>query len=817
MSNRRSISTPHAASWSTAVAVMLACSAVALAVHPGEWNHRTEADFEPAETENTVVTSYGEITLARATEALGTLEGDDSIVYDIARAADGKVFLAVGPEGKLMKIDGDKVAPVDEFPGSQVFALTSTAKGLWVAVSGAPSRLELRSGADMKPTRTIELKDVRYVWDMVVVGDTMWLATGLEGQVLALDLNKKDAEPKVMLDTKQDNILCLGSDQQGRIYAGTDGEGLVYRITPKGDTAESFVLYDAGEPEIGALLVLNDGTVYAGTADARQARPGRLEKASTEPKGKIEKPAGGIKEPSIPNVPPKAEPNAPGKAAANGKPAKGDANDKPADAPEVAKADTPKPGDQPAPKPTAEQYDQLRSEIGKRLEQARQSGAIKLQASQTTTSRAVTSRSSGPALRRPGAAPSKSGNAIYRINTDGFVREIFRESVMILRIVQIDGSLLVGTGNEGQVYRVDPDTEEVSILADLEPQQIPAMIDVGAGEVLLGTANPGKVLRLKDDYAKQGTLSSATLDAKQISLWGKVQVSGATAGKSTIQIQTRSGNVADPEAGSWSKWSDPQTVALTGGQSAYLDVYSPTARFLQYRVVLNSDGKNTPRVLGVALKYLMPNLRPKVEEIKTDHLKPKPSRDSDAPQPQTIVKVEWKAADANGDALVYTLEARPFAEPNTPFVPVATDLGANTYEWDTRTMADGRYVLRVTASDEPDNIADQTLTATRISDAVIVDNTPPDIHDLKVTVANGVATLTARLTDALSPITEARYRVGGDEEWKIVLPADLIYDSTNENLAVKIPGLAQGDHVVALRVTDALGNTRYASKNVTVK
>jgi len=806
-----------ATAWTTALTLTVTlglAATAALAVKPGTWEHRTEADFESAEPDQTVVTNTGEIMLARATENLGDLEGDDSIVYDIARLADGRTFLAIGPEGKLMRVNGKKIEQVAEFPGSQVFALATTQAGMWVAVSGAESRLELWTGKPMKATRTIALPDSRYVWDIIVDGDRLWLATGNKGQVLAVPLGGNDVKPTVALESTQDNVLCLGRDGAGRIYAGTDGEGLVYRITPKGKSFETFVLYDANEPEIGALLVLNDGTIYAGTADARQARPGRLEKASTEPKGKIEKPEGDAKEPTIPNVPPKPAPQKKdGDAAAAGK--------KPADAPkadpksEVAKADTPKPGEQKAPKPTAEQYDQLRSEIKNRLAQARESGAIKLQAGRSSPSRSSSSSSSSALRRRPSGSGSKSGNAIYRINADGFVREIFRESVMILNIVQSDGALLVATGNEGQIYRVDPDTEEVTILADLEPQQVPAMLGIGGDKVLLGTANPGTLLSLSNTYAKEGTLTSATLDANQISLWGKFQVLGYTAGKSALKVQTRSGNVADPEAGSWSDWSKPQTVSLTGGRSAYLDVYSPTARFLQYRLALSSPGKDTPRISGIALKYLMPNLRPKIESIKTEFQKPK-SRDGD-PAPLNVMKIDWNAKDANGDKLTYTLQARPFASPDTPFVTVAEDLDKNSFEWDTRTMGDGRYVLRVIATDATDNIADQALSARRLSDAVVVDNTPPDVKNMKATGGNGSATLSADLADALSPIAEARYKVSGEDEWKMVLPKDLIYDSTSEQLAVKIAGLSSGDRVVTLRVADTQGNTRYASAKVTVK
>ena len=116
-----------------------------------------------------------------------------------------------------------------------------------------------------------------------------------------------------------------------------------------------------------------------------------------------------------------------------------------------------------------------------------------------------------------------------------------------------------------------------------------------------------------------------------------------------------------------------------------------------------------------------------------------------------------------------------------------------------------------------DNIAAQALTASRRSDPVLVDNTPPNLADFAVAVEDGVAVATATATDALSPIAEVRVRVDSGEAWDLALPKDLIFDSTSESVVVRIPDLAPGAHVVTLRVVDTLGNARYASKTVIIK
>ena len=832
-----------------ALALMGLIAAPAAAVKPSTWTHETEADFTGAQTTDTLVNNLGEIQLARGAEAMADLSGGKSIVYDIARLADGRTVYAAGPEGELAQFDGEETSSVAQYPGAQVFALEGTDAGLWVGISGAPSKLELRSGEDLAVQRTVELPEsVRYVWDVIRVGDRLWVATGTEGQVLVLPAKAggdEGAEPTVALKSPQSNILCLDADEKGRVYAGTDEEGLVYRISEGEECYKPFVLYDASEPEIGALLVQPDGTVFAGTADAKQARPGRLEDATEEPQGRPSKrqPDQPGEEPEIPNQPPKPEPNAetpsgdqPAEAAASDNQDGGNAESDGGDGEKADSADAAEgaaDGDaeaQQAAKPSAEQYDRLRQAIRERLAEARESGSMEMQVGGdeggSSGSDRARLRSRVRSSSRSRSSGSRDGNAIYRINPDGFVREVFRESVMILRLVRgQNGGLLVATGNEGQLYRVNPGKGEVTILADLEPQQVPALLGVGENGVLLGTANPGRIVRLSESFATEGSLTSPTLDAEQVSLWGNIRLTGRSPESTHVKIQTRSGNVEDPEAGVWTDWSEPRTLDLKTGSSAYLPVDSAPARFFQYRLSLHSDGGHSPTISGLSMKYLMPNLRPTIDSITSAYDNggggsrggSGSSSNGDEPKPQTTLKVEWEAEDDNGDSLAFDLQAKPFGS-DAPFVTIAEDIDGDEYEWNTRTTEDGRYVLRLNATDAPDNVPGQVLESSRTSDPVLVDNTPPAIESLTVEATEGGdARLTAKITDDWSPVAEVRYSVDSSGEWQLVLPNDLIYDSTQEGIGVTIDGLDPGEHVVTVRATDGLGNSRYATKTVTIE
>ena len=61
-----------------------------------------------------------------------------------------------------------------------------------------------------------------------------------------------------------------------------------------------------------------------------------------------------------------------------------------------------------------------------------------------------------PPVEPQPAEPRPEGNAVYKIDPEGFVTEVFREPVLVLAMVEDHGTLLIATGNEGQIYQVNP-------------------------------------------------------------------------------------------------------------------------------------------------------------------------------------------------------------------------------------------------------------------------------------------------------------------------------------------------------------------------
>jgi hypothetical protein len=164
--------------------------------------------------------------------------------------------------------------------------------------------------------------------------------------------------------------------------------------------------------------------------------------------------------------------------------------------------------------------------------------------------------------------------------------------------------------------------------------------------------------------------------------------------------------------------------------------------------------------------------------------------------------IGWKAEDADdGDRLVYSIEYR--REGTDTWRLLRTGLTGTIYVWDTVTAVDGRYTVRVRASDSPSNAADRALAGERESDPIEVDNTPPAVA--VETIRQGpAARLSIRVTDARSPILKVEYSVAGGP-WQLLFPSDGLADAPDERYELPLVAGVDPSQIV-IRATDLLQN-----------
>ena len=172
------------------------------------------------------------------------------------------------------------------------------------------------------------------------------------------------------------------------------------------------------------------------------------------------------------------------------------------------------------------------------------------------------------------------------------------------------------------------------------------------------------------------------------------------------------------------------------------------------------------------------------------------------------------AKDDNKDDLEFTLQFRKAGR--TIWIPLKEELDQPRFQWNGQTVEDGRYEVRVIASDRKSNSPETALTGSRISSVFVIDNTAPAITHADMQVSGKDVTAKLLVEDEFSVLGKVQYTVDSNEKWITALPDDLVYDTLAESFTIPIQDLEPGVHVIAISVADDLENTRYKTYEVTI-
>jgi hypothetical protein len=552
-----------------------------------------------------------------------------------------------------------------------------------------------------------------------------------------------DGKGAVFFKTEETHARSLAMDGNGNLIVGTEPGGLILKVTP---AAEGFVLYQAPKREITAVAVAGDGSIYAAGVGTKSS--------------------GG----TLPFTPPAPAPS-------------------PAPEPAI-----------PAGRPTA--------------------GAIQVRPVPI------------PSPSLGGSAPSVSGGSeVYRIGADGAPRRVWTHAQDIAYALTLDpqGHPLVGTGNKGNVYRLDSDTR-YTLLVNLAPTQVTGFITGANGQLFAVTGNIGKLYRIGPDIEKTGTFESDPFDAGAFTYWGRLSYTGSAA-SGRISFDSRSGNVSHPQK-NWTAWS-PVPLDADSGRIA-----APPARFLQYRATLSAGGGGkSPELTGVEVAYLSKNIEPTLQQIEItppNYRFAPPSGLTITANPQSItlpaigtkrrsgstpqldvssgqsmqyakgfIGARWSAQDDNGDTIVYRVEIR--GDQETEWKLLKDKVHEKYLSWDSSMFPDGKYVVRVIASDSPSNPPGAALTGQIAADAFLIDNTAPQISGLTAVASGNRIDVQWRAKDASSVIDHAEYSVNGGE-WTMVEPLTRLSDSPSLEYRLFIDRPQPGEYTIAVRVADEYDN-----------
>ncbi len=416
-----------------------------------------------------------------------------------------------------------------------------------------------------------------------------------------------------------------------------------------------------------------------------------------------------------------------------------------------------------------------------------------------------------------GKSSIKLSGTLHAIDSRRRAEEICHfEGEMILSIAQeTAGTLLVGTGPGGRLYRVEPNQGEVTLIRRGRQSHVLCLATEGGELAAAGTADPGAIL-ISLGRSRRGTWTSPVYDAGTPARYGAIR--GHASGK--IRISSRTGSTSSPDGQGWTEWS------YSGSSS------DPAARFLQLRVELEASTP-APRIEDLTVFYRLPNQRPTMDLFEVnfalpvqdstsgsngdggstgsaDSLKSGESGDSGDSESTKDTKhsgkvhLHWTQEDRDNDELVARLFYRSTVlRGRGPWLPMngGEELKTDQFDWDTRSVPDGRYEVRIEVSDELSNPEGEELSVETISEPIEVDNDRPWIDGLSV--QDGALHGMAR--DESSHVAELHYSVDGGR-WIALDSQDGLLDRPEESFRLTLPALDGGIHVIAIRARDARGN-----------
>ena len=738
-----------------AALVAAAALAAAQAAAPVFWRVSTQAEFLAGEVENLSVDPAGRLLLGPRTDLV--YEAADPFAWTLA-AAGGALWLGTGNGGRVVRIETDgRAATVFEATASDVQALAAGARGTVYAATSPNGRV-----VSLAPDGTasdIFTPSEPYIWALAAAANgTLLVATGNPGRIYRV---APGGEARLLYDTQAAHVLSLATDAEGRVLAGTGSPGRVLRIEPDG---KAFVLLEADFDEITALRVASDGAIYATAGGNRGATAA-----------------------SRPAAPPPAE-----------------------------------------REPVA-------------------AVSVTTEVTAVVTSAGTVPVPSAAGAATAGALTAGAAGAVYRIAPDGVWDSIWRSAEDTPYDVVADGGggVLIGTGGRGKVFRVSGAPPRTVLVTRAPAQQVTSFAAGPDGDLYYATANPARLYRLAPELADEGHYLSEVRDAGTVATWGALRWRARSPGQSTVRLFTRSGNTATPGE-TWSNWSEP----YTNGEGT--PIASPKARYLQWKATLRGSDEPlgradaprgradaAPALLSVTTAYLPRNLRPEVTAV-TVHAPGEAFQETFGSDPplagfdpgarddgrqaggagangqspvlgrrvfrQGLRTFTWTARDGNQDRLRFELLYRP--EDAADWRVLARQLAGTIFTWDTTSVPDGTYEVRVDATDALSNPPGGALGGVLASPPFDIDNTPPEIAFGPTRPAGGTTVVTFTVTDTHSPIHRAEY-FAGPGRWQVVHPVDGVPDSREERFEVTVPSERAAGLIV--RAADGMRNATTAA------
>lgn len=671
------------------------------------WELAGFEELSKGELDGTNISSAGEVRLGYRAHRLD-LE-NVGLVWSVLEGNNGRFFLGTGYDGKIYRVEQNKVTHLADTGQVVVTSMVLDKKGdLFVSTLPDAVIWQIKNadkngdGKPKKAQKWAELpKGTEHVWALAFSRDerTLFAATGPEGKLFAIGRDKK---PRVYFDIEEEHLLSIAVRRNGNVLVGTSPGAMLFELSGPG---RSTAIADFDATEVKAI---REGKSFVFAAVNTFKKPPAVPtKSKNANNSDAEKGTGGSKK--------------------NNNGSAGDGN-------------------------------------------------------------------------------------IFRIGPRGRIEQLWEEKKahVVSLAVGRDDKVYAGLGTRGTVLSID-EARSVTTELDLDERQVMGLI-ARDDLTFVAMGDAGAAYTVNRSAARDSVYFTPPMDAANTATWGRV--TWFTRG--AIAVASRSGNTEVPDA-SWSDWSKP----IKRGSV----VSSPSARYLQFRFTWAPDAK--AELLSLELAYRNQNRRALIEEFDPGSPFPKP-RGADDGEPRTsdrtiearpdalndaALGLTWSVDNPDGDALRYRLWYRALGE--RVWRPITREdeiYRSKRYNWDTQTVPEGWYQIRLQADDSPANDARDVMSDEYISVPVLIDNHQPVVKGLKFEggAIRGVA------EDSCSPISGLEYAVDAGP-WMPVFCEDEIFDETKETFKFSLPKeLESGPHAVAVRAVDRAGNRGVAEIHIDV-
>ena len=711
----------------------------------------SNSELAKGETDGTVIDSDGNIQLGRAAETIVEKFEDVWAINSIV-VNGSTIYIGTSPNGGVYKYSMDQLTKIYPIENNEPFVLDG----------------EEPDDANANDPNVVDAeKHLTNEHIFAMASDISGrLLVGVSGENCKLMRLENDQLITIFEPNENDAkyIFAINVNDKGDIYLGTGPDGKIYKLDSLGQNPEE--VYDSTDNNILSLASGKDGVLYAGS-DNR----GLVYKVDI--KNKTATVLYDSDQPEITAL----------LVAQNGELYAAATSAKMVEAQTDFAAEVSMAG---------------RPEVKSEKKEPESKSGLRLNIPNTKKSTNDKAQNAPPAAAMAPAKPDKA-SYVYKISPEGFVTDVFSQQSVFFGIAENLGELLIGTGNNAELFTVNPVEQQSKVVyKDQQASQITAVV-VEGGQVYLGTSNPAKLVKLGNTFQAEGQYLSDLIDASQPAQWGKLQIEADIPDGTSVSVASRSSNVKDVNDPSFSQWT--QAVNITEP----VQLRCPVGRFCQYKLIFKtSDGLVTPVVKEIAVASTVANLTPQIKAVSV-------ARDAEK---KGFFKLAISAKDDNSDELIFKIDLRQTGRTN--WIQIKDDVDKPVFEWDAKTVEDGRYEIRVTANDRKSNSPETKLTSSRISDAFVVDNSGPDIIADSIENEGSKVTLKLKAEDQFSIIGKVEYTIDSNEKWQGTIPEDLVYDTIIEDFIIVTEKLEAGDHVITIKAADDIGNTTYKTFEVTI-